>query len=117
MTPWWTDQTAGWIGAIAGTANGLLGGLIGTLAGVFAPRGKLRRLVLALVLFCLIAGVASLSAGLFALAVHQPYAVWYPLILIGAMDTLLFGVVTPVIRRAYRQAEARRLDAEELRRT
>jgi MFS family permease len=117
MTPWWTQQTAGWIGAIAGSANGILGGVIGTVAGIYGQRGKGKRLVYALVAVALVGGAASLAVGLFALMTGQPYMVWYPLVLIGGMDTLLFSVLTPVIRRVYRQAEARRMEAEELRRT
>jgi hypothetical protein len=50
--------------------------------------------------------------------VHQPYAVWYPLVLVGGLSSLLIGTLWPtVIRTAYRQAEIRRLEAEELRRS
>jgi hypothetical protein len=117
MTPWWTEQSAGWVGAIGGSANGLLGAVVGTIAGVWGPRGKGKRVVYALFAMAVVGGVAALAVGLYALAVGQPYSVWYPLVLLGGMDTLLFGVLTPVVRRVYRQAEARRLEAEELRRT
>ncbi|MDB5320955.1 MAG: hypothetical protein JWN40_2586 [Phycisphaerales bacterium] len=117
MTPWWTQQTAAYIGAIAGSANGLLGAVIGTVAGIYGQRGKGKRVVYALFAIALVGGVASLGVGLYALATGQPYMVWYPLALIGGIDTLLFTILTPVIRGVYRQAEARRMEAEELRRT
>src|SRR3954447_10921655 len=114
MTPWWTQQTAGWIGAIAGSGSGLLGAAVGTIAGIYAPRGKGKRVVYALFVVAIIGGVAALALGLFALATGQPYVVWYPLVLLGGMNALLFCCLTPVIRRVYRQAEARRMEAEEL---
>jgi hypothetical protein len=117
MTPWWTQESAGWIGAIAGGGNGLLGAAIGAIAGVFGPRGKGKRLVYTLFAFALVGGIAALATGLYALVVGQPYVVWYPMVLLGAMNTLLFTILTPVVRRVYRHAEARRMEAEELRRT
>jgi hypothetical protein len=117
MVPWWNDHTAGWIGAVAGTANGLLGALAGTLAGILVPRGKAKQLIYALMTFGPVCGIAALVVGFAALGLHQPYAVWYPLILVGGMDTLLFGILMPVITGGYRKADARRMEAEELRRS
>ena len=51
-----------------------------------------------------------------ALAVSQPYGVWYPLILPGALATMLMLLFTTIIRLRYLQAEHRRLEAEEFRR-
>jgi hypothetical protein len=117
MIAWWTDQTAGLIGAVAGSSTGLLGGLVGTIAGIFGPRGKFKRLVFGLAWFMIIGGAISLVAGLFALVAHQPYAVWYPLVLLGGVNVVLLSALMPVIARGYRQADARRLEAEELRRS
>lgn len=66
-------------------------------------------------LFVLI-GVMSLAAGIVALVVRQPYHVWYPLVLGGVILSVVPGCLLPVIRMRYRQAEARRMQAEELRR-
>jgi len=49
--------------------------------------------------------------------VAQPYAVWYPLLLAGCLDVMVFSILLPIILRGYRQAEARQLEAEELRRS
>jgi hypothetical protein len=117
MTPWWNGQTSNWIGVIVGTSCGVLGGVIGTLAGIFAPRGKLKWLVFGSMVLALLAGVVSLAVGIVALCAQQPYAVWYPLILVGGILTLAPGGLTPVVYRAYRQAGARRLEAAELRRS
>ena len=117
MSAWWNDQTAGLIGAIAGTAEGMLGAGIGTLAGILVPRGKCRKLIYGLMAFALLSGVGALIAGLAAVAMHQPYVVWYPLVLMGAMGTLLYSCLLPVVIGGYRKADVRRLEAEELRRS
>ncbi len=117
MQPWWTDQQAGMIGGIAGSAVGILGGLIGTIAGIAAPRGRLKRLVLGTMFTMVVAGATALAVGLYALAIHQPYAVWYPLVLIGGISVLVFAALIPTLRARYRQAELRRLDAEQFRRS
>ena len=46
VTPWWSDQTAAWIGGIGGSLLGLNGALLGTLGGL----GRARRLVLTLLM-------------------------------------------------------------------
>lgn len=117
MTPWWNDQTAGLIGGIGGSVIGLLGGVFGTLAGVCAPRGKCKGLVYGLASFLFAAGLVALAAGLVALSQRQPYAVWYPLVLAGGLLTVLFGFMFIPLRIRYRQADLRRLQAEEFRRS
>jgi hypothetical protein len=116
MTPWWTDQQAGLWGGILGTAIGVLGGIFGTLVGICAPKGKCKRAVYALTAFLVAAGVMLLIGGVVALAGGQPYGVWYPLTLSGGILTLVIGLNFFGIRAAYRRAEMRRLEAEELRR-
>src|SRR5882672_6925304 len=117
MTPWWNPQQAGWIGGIAGSILGIVGGLAGTLAGILAPRGKARRFIMT-TFSCMIAlGVVALAAGIVAVILGQPYAVWYPLVLLGGIMSIVAGSIMPALRLRYRQAEARRLEAEELRRT
>jgi hypothetical protein len=116
LAPWWTDQTAGWIGGIAGSSCGLFGGLVGAIGGVFAPRARFKRLIYGLMAFAVAVGLVSLAGGLVALAVHQPYAVCYPLVLIGGIHIAVYGGVWPSIRKRYCQGEVRRLETEELRR-
>ena len=54
--------------------------------------------------------------GLYALLLAgQPWQVWYPLVLLGGLGTLATGVLLPVTRRVYRQAEQRKLEASALR--
>jgi H+/Cl- antiporter ClcA len=116
MHPWWTDQQAGWIGGIAGAAFGLFGGLFGTVAGLCAPRGKCKRVVYGMAAVLIAVGAGGLCAGIVALALTQPYGVWYPLILMGGIASVLSCVFTPLVRMRYREAENRRLEAEQLRR-
>jgi hypothetical protein len=117
MSPWWTDQQAAWIGAIGGSAIGLIGAILGTLGGICVPRGKCKGWVLGLMAFNLVAGVALLTAGIVGLTAHQPYAVWYPLVLGGGILGFVNAGLLPVVRARYREADRRRLQAEELRRS
>lgn len=117
MIEWWTAHDGNLYGAIGGAALGVLGGCLGAAAGWFAPRGRQRGLILGSMLVLVIAGVAMLGTGLMALAQKQPYHVWYPLILGGGILTLVMGPLIPVINIRYRQAEARRMDAEGIRRS
>lgn len=104
---WWSDRQAGLFGGIAGTVFGCLGGLIGTLAGL----GKARPLVVALMVAMLVAGILNLVAGIVALSLGQPYAVYYPLLLLGAISTLVIGPLLPTIRRRYAEIELRKMSA------
>ncbi len=116
MTEWWSAQSSGLVHALGGIL-GALCGVLGALSGVLAPRGKGKALIVAgFVLFGLV-GLGSLAASIVALAQGQPYHVWYPLLLGGALFSILPSVLLPVVLMRYRQAEARRMEAEELRRT
>jgi hypothetical protein len=104
---WWGGRRAGWGGAIGGTALGLLGGLIGLLAG----RGKARQLVFALLIAMLAIGGTCLLLGIVAIAMRQPYAVYYPLLLCGGLATLLPLTIIPQMKRRYEELELRRMSA------
>lgn len=117
MDAWWSDQTAGLVGGIAGSVVGILGGTLGTLAGICAPKGKCKSLVYALTGLIITSGVITLVVGIVAVVLRQPFFVWYPLILVGCVTTFVVGGITPVIALRYRQAEMRRLEAEEFRRS
>ena len=107
MNAWWGDRGGGWFGAIAGSTLGTLGAVIGVLAG----RGKARQTVFALlVAMCAIGGV-SLILGIVAVAIGQPHAVYYPLLLCGAVATVLPLVQLPALRRRYEALELRRMSA------
>jgi hypothetical protein len=117
MTEWWTSSQGGWIGGLGGSGIGLLGALLGCLAGICAPRGKLKGLVLGLAGGLVALGLVCLVTGIAALILRQPYHVWYPLALAGFILTFVCGGLLPVLLLRYRQAEARRMQAQDLRRS
>ena len=108
---WWSDRDAGMIGGIGGTVLGLLGGLIGSLGGC----GKARWLVLPLTAVLAVLGVASLVIGVVALALGQPYAVCYPLLLAGVLLPVVMGPMFFLMRWAYQQRELRKMAAMDAR--
>lgn len=117
MNCWWTAQQAGLIGGVAGSVVGILGGILGTIAGIYAPKGKLKGLVYGLAATIIGFGGISLVAGIVALLLRQPFFVYYPLILVGFVCVISLGSLVPVIRLRYREADHRRLEAEEIRRS
>lgn len=104
---WWSDEQAGWIGAIGGGALGLLGALIGCLGGA----GKARRFVIAALKAMFLVGLAALVAGIVAVIQSQPYGVYYPLLLMGGLLTVLPLGLIPGVRKRYEQIELRRMQA------
>ena len=112
---WWSASSAGWIGAIAGGLGAVVG-IYGALAGLLAPRGKARAMVLGLHASFLIVGGLTFAVGLAALLLSQPYHVWFPLLLGGAISSAVLAGLLPVVRMRYAEAERRRLAASELRR-
>jgi hypothetical protein len=116
MTEWWTMHQGAIGGGVGGGLIGILAGTIGAMAGIFASRGRFRALILGSMLALVIAGGISLTAGIVAVTSGQPYHVWYPLVLGGAILAIVCGSLLPVVSMRYRQAEQRRLSAADLRR-
>jgi MFS family permease len=117
VTPWFGERTGIYIGSFGGAGIGVLGGILGAVAGVFAPQGKGRGFVLGSMFGGAILGGLTLLTGLVALLLSQPYHVWYPMVMLGALVGGVFGGLTPLMRRRYMEAEQRRLDADALRRS
>jgi len=105
---WWSPRSAGWIGAILGSSFGIMGGL----AGLFARRKP--SISISLGLIGAAGGALSLLAGLLALLQRQPYAVFYPLLLVGFLGALVFGLHTSRLLRSARQHELKRIAAMDL---
>jgi hypothetical protein len=108
--PWFPEQYA-WV---FGASIGVLGGIVGTLVGCLAPYGKAKSLVFAVYWFALISSVTCLIAGLAALIAGQPYGIWYGLTLTGFIGSTVFGFNYLTLKGAYRQAEARKMAAQNL---
>jgi len=104
---WWTDRAAGAIGAAAG---GLIG-ILGAGLGILASRRKARGPVLATMIALSVLGVLSLVAGAVAFVARQPYAVVFPLLLLGTILLAVFGGGYRAVRRGYEEAELRKMHA------
>lgn len=118
VAPWFDPQSFGTLfGAFGGAGVGLLGAFFGGFGSWAAQRGRFRGLVLGGMAVTGGLCAASLIAGLVALATGQPYGVWYPFTLIGLIGAGCSLGLLPVMRRRYAEAEARRLEAEALRRS
>ena len=59
----------------------------------------------------MVLGVAGLFTGGFALAASQPYAVYYPLFLMGLIASVIPAFALPNIRRRYQEMELRKMSA------
>lgn len=107
----WFDQAYAWI---PGTLLGCVAGTVGGLAGWLAPQGRAKSLILGSFWLLIGASVVMLMAGAIGYFSGQPYGVWYGLGLAGLIGILALGCNLPVLSRRYRQAEERRMNAEDL---
>jgi hypothetical protein len=106
----WFDPVFAWL---PGTLLGCAAGLFGGLAGWLGPRGQARTLVLGSFWFLFVTSAVLLAAGVVAFRAGQPYAVWYGLGLAGLIGVLVLGLNGPQLHRWYRQAEERRMQAQD----
>ncbi len=116
IEPWFDPIRFGSLyGGIGGSVLGVLGGLLGAASGYLAPRGKGRTFILGAFTTLLIIGILHLAVGLYALISGQPYGIYYPLVLLGVILSVVMGGLIPVVRKRYDEAEARRIGAAALR--
>jgi hypothetical protein len=101
----WSIRTAGVVGGVGGVLIGCLGALIEWLA----VRGKAQRFVVNAVRVLIGVGVASALGGLAAVALRQPYGVWYGLLLIGVLLVVIFPFRLRRYQDRYREFELRRM--------
>jgi len=113
IVPWF--ENPGSTFGVLGAAVGVLGAILGVGLATCAPRGIGKSAIFTFQIIIALAGIMMLAAGLVAVTEGQPYAVWYPLLLIGTLTTGIFGGLIPATKIAYRQAEQRKLEAEEFR--
>jgi hypothetical protein len=101
----WSGRTAGIVGGVGGVLIGCLGALIEWLA----VRGKAQRFVVNAVRVLIGVGMASALGGLAALALRQPYGVWYALLLLGVLVLVIFPFRLRSYQDRYREFELRRM--------
>lgn len=104
---WFGDRSAGLLGGIGGVLIGLWGALI----GVLSSRGKARHFVLGSANALLVIGIASLVGGVAAVATAQPYAVYYPLLLVGIILVVVFGKMRGNLSARYEQLELKKMQS------
>jgi len=104
---WWSDRAAGLVGGVGGAVFGCLASVLSWLAS----RGLARQIVVISAWVMIGFGAALGLAGIIALCLSQPYAVWFPLAL-GAV--LLLGIIPYRLRsfrKHYEDLELRRMTA------
>lgn len=105
---WWSDRIGGLIGGLGGAFLGIfLGGCLAPLA----QRGKARRFVTASLIGTTFVCSVILLIGLVALALRQPYNVYFPLLLLGGLGSSLSLVQLRTVQRKYRDSELQRIAA------
>lgn len=104
---WFSNRTAGWIGGIGGTLLGLWGALI----GIVSSRGKARGFAVGSANALLFIGLASLIAGIVALGMAQPYAVYFPLLLLGVIIVAVMVMLRRTLSAHYEQLELKRMQS------
>jgi hypothetical protein len=106
-TAWWSDRQAGMLGAVVGSAMGILGALVGWLGSAARAKGFVLGTLKALRLL----GIAALLCSVVALGMGQPYAVFYPLALLGTISVALGFSLPRSLSKRYEELELRRMQA------
>jgi Ca2+/Na+ antiporter len=114
VSPWWTTQTSIWIGALGGSGVGLLGAILGPAMGILIPKGKGKAFILPSLLVMAIVGGCMELVGIAAVIQQQPYHVWYPLVLLGAICLCVMLPLYFVAKARYRALEVNRMEARDL---
>jgi hypothetical protein len=102
---WWPDSAAGWIGGIGGSVLGCLGSLL----AVLAAKGRCRGFVIWTSLTLIAMGIIAAVAGVAAVTIGQPYAVWFPLVLLGVLLLSILPFRLRQYQKGYADLEMRRM--------
>ena len=104
---WFGNSAAGLLGGIGGALIGVWGAVIGGLAS----RGKARGFALGSANALLVLGVLCALAGAAALVGGQPYAVYFPLLLLGVIVLAVMGSTRKSLAARYEQVELQKMRA------
>ena len=116
IEPWLDPIRFGlWYGGLGGGLLGLSGAVLGAVTAVLAPKGKGQNFILGAFTFMKWVGLVHLVIGLYSIYERQPYGIWYPLVLIGGLFTLLFSLLRPIVCKRYEEVEQRQMSAGTLR--
>jgi hypothetical protein len=81
---------------------------------VLTSLGRGRRFVVAAALSLVVFGTLTFAAGVVTLTRSHPYAVYYPLLLVGFLSAVVPLGVMPAIRRRYEEVELRTMRAHDV---
>jgi hypothetical protein len=101
------DRLLGVLGGVAGTLIGVVGAILGWLVA----RRRARTAVLAIMTGLSALGILAIAAGVAAAIAGQPTSVVFVLLLFGVITASVFWVARRGARRAYADAELRRMRA------
>jgi hypothetical protein len=103
--PWFDPNTfAGILGTIFGIVGG---GIYGPLVGSCAPKGKLKGFVLGYHFTLLVVSIGLAAVGVYAYFVGQPNGIFFALIGAGILGGCLYGALTPVLLKRYKDARSK----------
>lgn len=108
MSAWFDPEIARWFSLLSLLAIPL------SALGPLAHQGKYKTLVSAVHAGAVALGLVVLAVAGLALSLEQPGYIVVPLFVVGAAVTIACGATFPVMRRAYRDAENRRIAARNL---
>lgn len=102
----WFDQlTADWMGALLGSSLGIIGVALGVLTSIHAPKGRHRSLIINTIKALIALAVPILITGIAALAMAQPYHVYYPFLLTGGLMLLIMPYFYRLVKTTYTRIE------------
>ena len=111
---WWTTSQAGWVGGAVGVIGALFGTVLGSCS-FLVQRNRAKGFMLGGYALLAAIGILSLLAAIAAALFRQPWHVLHPLLLAGTLFTFLGLFLGFVVRKQYRLAEERKLDAAQIR--
>lgn len=104
---WWSERDAGILGGIVGSVTAILGALLGWLSSA----GRAKAFVLNTLKGIAWVGVGVFLLGAVAFLRSQPYAVYYPLLLLGGIAAVVGFFLPRSVSKRYEDLELRRMQA------